>query len=510
MNGMEGRIDELLSRLESRAGQVKIAPSVQDIGRVLSVGDGVARVAGLPEAANDEIVAFENGTHGQVFDLAEDVVGCVLYGEEADITAGSLVLRTGGLASVPVGDQVLGRVIDPLGGPRDGGEPLAATEWRNVEEEAPGVLDRQPVREPLLTGIKAIDAAIPIGRGQRELILGDRETGKTSIAIDTIINQRNSGVLCVYVSIGARRASVRQVIDELGELDALAHTVVVVAGAAEPAALRYLAPYAGCAIAEWFAYHGRPALIVYDDLTRHAEAYRDISLLLRRPPTREAFPGDIFFAHARLMERAFKLNDARGGGSVTALPIIQTQRGNFSGFIPTNLISMTDGQIYLDASLFAQGQLPAVDIGLSVSRVGGSAQPGSLRDAAANVRLELSQYDEVKSFTRFGTLLDEATQRQLARGERLAAALRQRERAPASLEHEVAVMWALKSGLLDELTLDQVSHLGVALESRAAEFPQLETQVRDADRVTPELAEQLLRWIDAAEDALGVEWNSQA
>ncbi len=274
-----------------------------------------------------------------------------------------------------------------------------------------------------------IDAAVPIGQGQRELILGDRETGKTSLAVDAIINQQDTGIVCVYVSIGAKRASVRQVSDELNRLGSISHTVVVVADAAEPAALRYLAPYAGCAIAEWFAYRGKQALIVYDDLTRHAEAYRSISLLLRRPPTREAFPGDIFFAHARLMERAFKLSEARGGGSVTALPIIETQRGNFSGFIPTNLVSMTDGQIYLDATLFSEGQLPAVDVGLSVSRVGGSAQPGSLRDAAANVRLELSQYLEVKTFTRFGTLLDEATQRQLARGERLTAVLGQGERA---------------------------------------------------------------------------------
>ena len=314
------------------------------------------------------------------------------------------------------------------------------------------MLERQPVREPLSTGLKVIDAAVPIGRGQRELILGDRGTGKTSIAIDTIINQRDSGVICVYVSIGARRASVRQVIDELARLGALSHTVVVVADAAEPAALRYLAPYAGCSIAEWFAYRGKQALIVYDDLTRHASAYRDISLLLRRPPTREAYPGDIFFAHARLMERAFKLGESHGGGSVTALPIIETQRGNFSGFIPTNLVSMTDGQIYLDKTMFAEAQFPAVNVGLSVSRVGGSAQPGTLREAAANVRLELAQYQEVKAYTRFGTLLDEATKRQLARGERLSAVLRQRERQPTPLALELGEIWALKTGLLDDLS----------------------------------------------------------
>jgi F-type H+-transporting ATPase subunit alpha len=498
---MERRIDELLEGLEARAGQLRIAPSVQDMGRVLSVGDGVARVAGLPEVANNEVVIFENGTRGQVFDLARNEVGCVLYGPDAGISAGSPVVRAGRLASVPVGDEVLGRVIDPLGQPRDGKEPLAATEWRDVEEEAPGVLDRQPVREPLLTGLKVIDAAVPIGRGQRELILGDRETGKTSIAIDTIVSQKDTGVVCVYVSIGAKRSSVRQGIDELTRLGSFDHAVVVVADAAEPAALRYLAPYAGCAIAEWFAYRGRHALIVYDDLTRHAEAYRNISLLLRRPPTREAYPGDIFFAHARLMERAFKLSDARGGGSVTALPIVETQRGNFSGFIPTNLISMTDGQIYLDTTLFAEGQLPAVDVGLSVSRVGGSAQPGALRDAAANVRLELSQYLEVKAFTRFGTLLDEATRRQLARGERLTGVLRQRERRPVPLALEIAEMWALKTGLLDDLEPGQIDDLEPALQSVAGAFFQVNALASSA-RVTPELADRLGRWIEAAKAKL--------
>lgn len=498
MSDMERRIDDLLGSLEARSGEIRLSPSIQDIGRVLSVGDSVVRVAGLPEAANNEVVIFENGIHGQVFDLARDEVGCVLYGSESGISAGSAVIRTSHLARVPVGDELLGRVIDPLGRPRDGTQPLTATEWRDVEEEAPGVLDRQPVREPLLTGIKVIDAAVPIGLGQRELILGDRETGKTSIALDTIIRQKDTGVVCVYVSIGARRASVRQVIDELTKMGSFSQTVVVVADAAEPPALRYLAPYAGCAVAEWFAYRGRQALIVYDDLTRHAEAYRDISLLLRRPPTREAYPGDIFFAHARLMERAFKLSDALGGGSVTALPIIETQRGNFSGFIPTNLVSMTDGQIYLDTALFAEGQLPAVDVGLSVSRVGGSAQPQTLREAAANVRVELSQYLEVKTFTRFGTLLDESTQRQLARGERLTAVLRQGEREPLSLALELAEIWALKNSMLDEATPAEIRRFEPALRSLAGGYPQVDALAASTDGITPELAEQLMRWVEAA------------
>jgi F-type H+-transporting ATPase subunit alpha len=401
-----------------------------------------------------------------------------------------------------VGNELLGRVIDPLGRPRDDGPQLNTREWREVEQEAPSVLDREPVREPLLTGLKVIDAAIPIGRGQRELILGDRETGKTSIALDTIINQRQTGVICVYVSIGAKRSSVRRLLDELGEHDSLEHSVIVVADAAEPVSLQYLAPYAACSIAEWFAYQGKAVLIVYDDLTKHADAYRDISLLLRRPPTREAYPGDIFYAHARLMERSFKLSAARGGGSVTALPIIETQRGNFSGFIPTNLISMTDGQIYLDASLFAQGQLPPVDVGLSVSRVGGSAQPGPLREAAANLRVEQSQYEEVRAFTRFGTLLDESTQRQLARGERLAAVLRQRERQPVSLAAELAEIWALKSGLLDDIDPTRIPDFEAALASVPEFALRVAASAESDGGVTSELADELSRWIAQAKAAI--------
>jgi len=354
------------------------------------------------------------------------------------------------------------------------------------------------VREPLLTGIKAIDAAVPIGLGQRELILGDRETGKSSIAIDTIINQRHSGVVCVYVSIGSKRASVKETIDELAANEALSHTVMVVADAAEPAPLRYLAAYAGCTLAEWFAYQGRDALVVYDDLTRHAEAYRDISLLLRRPPSREAYPGDIFFVQARLMERSFKLNQALGGGSVTALPILETQQGNISGFIPTNVISMTDGQVYLDSSLFAEGQLPAIDIGRSVSRVGGSAQFPSLREAASNVRIELSQFGEVRGFARFGTILDETTKAQLRRGERVTQLLLQPERHPVSLAVQVALFWALKHELLEDLPPE----LAPAFEARVGElqshFPDLDALLRSQTGLVDSARRAVEAWIAAA------------
>ncbi|HEY5477150.1 MAG TPA: F0F1 ATP synthase subunit alpha, partial [Tepidiformaceae bacterium] len=369
---------------------------------------------------------------------------------------------------------------------------------RPVDAAAPGPLDREPVREPLLTGIKAIDAAVPIGLGQRELILGDRETGKSSIAIDTIINQRHSGVVCVYVSIGSKRASVKETIDELAANEALSHTVMVVADAAEPAPLRYLAAYAGCTLAEWFAYQGRDALVVYDDLTRHAEAYRDISLLLRRPPSREAYPGDIFFVQARLMERSFKLNQALGGGSVTALPILETQQGNISGFIPTNVISMTDGQVYLDSSLFAEGQLPAIDIGRSVSRVGGSAQFPSLREAASNVRIELSQFGEVRGFARFGTILDETTKAQLRRGERVTQLLLQPERHPVSLAVQVALFWALKHELLEDLPPE----LAPAFEARVGElqshFPDLDALLRSQTGLVDSARRAVEAWIAAA------------
>jgi len=495
-------VADVLADLEARTRAVDFEPRIEDVGRVRRVGDGVAFVEGLDGAIADEIIVFPNGGLGQVFDLDRDVVACVLYGPESDIAAGSPVFRTGRTPAMPVGEALLGRVVDALGRPVDGLGPLLTTESRPMEQEAPGALDRQPIRQPLFTGIKAVDAAIPIGLGQRELILGDRETGKSGVAIDTVINQRDSGVVCIYVSVGHKRASVVELVEELRQYDALAHTVIIVAGAGDPVSLVYLAPYAGCTLAEWFAYRGRHALIVYDDLSRHAEAYRSLSLILRRPPGREAYPGDVFSAHARLMERAFKLNEARGGGSVTALPIIETQQGDIASFISTNLISMTDGQLYLDTALFTQAQLPAIDIGRSVSRVGRDAQPGTMREAAANLRLEIAQYEEVKDFARFGAILDETTRAQIARGERLTRVLGQRERQVVPLAVQVAELWALKSGLLDDLAADAIPEFEHRLLALVADFANLGPQVIAAPSIGPELAHDLNRWVIQAKDKL--------
>jgi F-type H+/Na+-transporting ATPase subunit alpha len=494
----EGSLEAMLTGLETQARQMRLRPRVEDLGQVRQVGDGVALVEGLREAMLDEIVVFSDGVRGQVFDLDREVVGCILYGPEDGIQAGSPVFRTGQPPTMPVGQAILGRVVDALGQPRDGLGPLDLTEERPVEQEAPGPLQRQPVGEALFTGVKAVDAAIPIGLGQRELILGDRETGKTSLALDAILNQRASGIVCIYVSIGRKRASVVEIVEELRRYDALKHSTIVVADASEPAALRYLAAYAGCTLAEWFAHQGRNALVVYDDLTRHAEAYRDLSLILRRPPGREAYPGDIFSIHARLMERAFKLSHALGGGSVTALPIVETQRGNIAGFIPTNLISMTDGQVYLDPALFAQGQLPAVDIGKSVSRVGRDAQPGAMRDAAANLRLEIAQYEDVKGFARFGAILDETTKQQIERGERLIRALGQTERHVLPLAVQVAEFWALKSGHLDDLEAANLPAFERALCELAQAFAHLEPRLRSAPAIDEDLARDLGQWVEQA------------
>jgi F-type H+-transporting ATPase subunit alpha len=498
----DGQIETILKSLESAAGNFRLQPRVEDLGRVRQVGDGVALVEGLTEATINEVVVFANGTRGEVLDLGKELVGCVLYGPEEGIPADSPVVSTGQTPSVPVGERVLGRVMNALGQPRDDLGPIECTERRSIEQEAPGPLQRQPVKEPLFTGVKLIDAVVPIGLGQRELILGDRETGKTSLALDAIVNQKDSGVVCIYVSIGQKRASVLEVLETLRSHQALGYSAIVVADAEDPAPLQYLAPYSGCALAEWFAYQGRHALVIYDDLTRHAEAYRQISLILRRSPGREAYPGDIFSVHARLMERGFKLSDGLGGGSVTALPIVETQRGNISGFIPTNLISMTDGQLFLDSALFAQGQLPAIDIGRSVSRVGRDAQPGTVRDAAANLRLESAQYEEVKGFSRFGAILDESTSRQIARGERLVRLLTQTERQVMPLSVQVAEFWALKSGLLDVLESAQLTTFEQQLRRLAPDFGHLDSRISSAPAIDNDLAQDLRKWVDQAKARL--------
>jgi F-type H+/Na+-transporting ATPase subunit alpha len=490
------RLDAVLDDLGQQARSVDYAPHIEDIGRVRSVGDGIARVQGLAEASLDEVVVFANGVEGQVLDLGRDEIGCMLHGSDEGVDAGSWVTRTGRFVGIPVGQQLRGRVISALGRPQDGRGPLQVAESLPLEREPPGVLQREPVHESLQTGIKAIDAAIPIGLGQRELILGDRETGKTSLALDTILNQRGRDVVCVYTSIGSKRAAIRELTQELDRAGALEWTIVVVADASEPAALRYLAPYAAASIAEWFAYRGSHALVIYDDLTRHAEAYRNLSLLLRRPPSREAYPGDIFYLHARLMERAFRLRQELGGGSVTALPILETQRGNFAGFIPSNLISMTDGQIYLDTALAAQGQLPAVDIGRSVSRVGGEAQPASMRSVAANLRLQLAQYAEVKGFARFGALLDESTQRQLQHGQRLSMLLRQPERRPVPLLVQVAELWALGAGLLDTVPPNVLARFEELLMAATPQADDLAERLSTAPVMDADVVAALSNWVE--------------
>ncbi|MEA3408405.1 MAG: F0F1 ATP synthase subunit alpha [Chloroflexota bacterium] len=449
---------ELLVASVKREGEsVRAGLTTKDVGTVRRIGDGVASVWGLPLAQTEELVEFSTGVLGLVMNLEREWVDCILLGPDEGIQGGDVVSSTGRRITIPVGERLLGRVVDPLGRPLDGDGDIGAREFRFIEREAPGVVKRQTVDEPLQTGIKAIDAIVPIGRGQRELILGDRQTGKTSIALDAIINQREGDVLCVYVSIGQRKASMLRALRILREADAMENTVVVVANPDDPPALLYLAPYSGCTIAEKFLDQGRDVLIVYDDLSKHADAYRELSLLLRRPPGREAYPGDIFYLHARLLERACRLSDAEGGGSITALPIIETQRGNISAYIPTNLISITDGQIYLSTDLFNQNIKPAVDVGQSVSRVGGQAQREIMRQISSEVKLTLAQYEEVERFARFGTEIDTATQRQITHGRRLREVLKQDAYHPLSLPQQVLILYAAGEGYLDDLSVDRVA-----------------------------------------------------
>ncbi|MBI4588789.1 MAG: F0F1 ATP synthase subunit alpha [Candidatus Rokubacteria bacterium] len=429
---------------------------LKEVGRVIEVGDGIARIYGLETAMAGELLEFPGGVYGMVMNLEEDNVGAVLLGEDTLIKEGDQVSRTKRIAQVPVGEALVGRVVNALGQPEDGKGPIEAKEYRPIERYAPGVVDRRPVKEPLQTGLKAIDSMIPIGRGQRELIIGDRQTGKTALLVDTIINQAGQGVSCFYVAVGQKRSTVAQVVKVLEESGAMAYTTVVSASASEPAPLQYIAPYAGCAMGEYFRDSGRHALCVYDDLSKHAQAYRQLSLLLRRPPGREAYPGDVFYLHSRLLERAAKLNDDLGGGSLTALPIIETQLGDVSAYIPTNVISITDGQIYLETDLFFAGVRPAVNVGLSVSRVGGSAQIKAMRQVAGKLRLDLAQYRELAAFAQFGSELDKATQLQLARGQRMVEILKQGQYAPLPVEKQVVVIYAGTQGLLDDLPINAV------------------------------------------------------
>ena len=427
---------------------------IQEIGTVLSTGDGIARIYGLDRAAAGELLEFPHGIYGVALNLEEDNVGAAIFGEPHLIKEGDTVKRTGRIAEVPVGKALIGRVVDSLGEPIDGRGPIEATEKRRIELKAPGVVTRQPVKEPLQTGLKAIDGMIPIGRGQRELIIGDRQTGKTALVIDTIINQKGGDVTCIYVAIGQKRSTVAQVVDRLRQHGAMDYTVVVSATASESAPLQYIAPYSGCTIGEHIRDSGGHALVVYDDLSKHAVAYRQLSLLLRRPPGREAFPGDIFYLHSRLLERAAKLNDARGGGSLTALPIIETQAGDVSAYIPTNVISITDGQIYLETDLFYSGVRPAINVGLSVSRVGGAAQIKAMKQIAGGLRLDLAQYREMAAFAQFGSDLDQATQRQITRGSRLVELLKQDQYEPLPVEKQILTIYAGTNGFVDHLPVD--------------------------------------------------------
>jgi F-type H+/Na+-transporting ATPase subunit alpha len=454
---MQIKPDEITSILKSRIEGLDTSEAeLTEVGTVLSVADGICRVHGLENCMSFEMLELPHDVTALALNLESDNVGAVLFGEWEKISEGDTVKRTGRLLEIPVGEGLLGRIVDPLGNPLDGKGEIETSESRPAEHKAPGVVQRQPVKEPMLTGLKAIDSMIPIGRGQRELIIGDRQTGKTSIAIDTIINNKDRDLICVYVAIGQRKATVVQLASVLEEAGALDNTIIVMASADEAAPIKFLAPYAGCAMAEHFLYNGKAALAIYDDLTKHAYAYRQMSLLLRRPPGREAYPGDVFYLHSRLLERAVKLNDDLGGGSLTALPVIETQAGDVSAYIPTNVISITDGQIFLEPKLFYSGVRPAINVGISVSRVGGAAQIGPMRKVAGTLKLELSQYRDLEAFAQFGSELDPDTQRTLARGERLVKTLNQSERRPMPAEDQVAQIYAATNGYLDRINVDRV------------------------------------------------------
>jgi F-type H+-transporting ATPase subunit alpha len=448
------RADEITTILRQEIENYDRAIDVSEVGSIISVGDGIARIHGLDKVMAGELIEFPHGVSGIAMNLEEDQVGAVLLGEYQRIREGDQVKRTGKIMSVPVGEAMIGRVVDALGRPIDGKGPIMTDKFNAIERIAPGVIDRQPVKQPMQTGIKAIDGMIPIGRGQRELVIGDRQTGKTAIALDAIINQKGGDMICIYVAIGQKRSTVAQVVKTLQDFGAMDYTIVVSASASDPAPMQYLAPYAGCAIGEYFRDSSRHALCVYDDLSKHAAAYREISLLLRRPPGREAFPGDVFYLHSRLLERASKLSDALGGGSLTALPFIETQAGDVSAYIPTNVISITDGQIYLESDLFNSNIRPAVNVGLSVSRVGGNAQIKAMKSVAGPLRLDLAQYRELAAFAQFGSDLDKSSQAQLNRGKRLVEILKQPQYQPLPVEKQIAIIFAATRGMLDDLAVE--------------------------------------------------------
>jgi F-type H+/Na+-transporting ATPase subunit alpha len=480
------RPDEIASILKSEIERYEVDVDVEEVGTVIQIGDGIARIYGLESCVALEKLQLDHGVTGLALNLEEDNVAAVLFGEWEKISEGDTVRRTGEVMSVPVGDALVGRVVDPLGNAIDGGPAIETSETRPLEFKAPGVVDRQPVKEPLQTGIKAIDAMIPIGRGQRELIIGDRGTGKTAICVDTIINQKGQDVICIYVAIGQKASTVRQVEETLRRSGAMEYTIIVSAPASQAAPIKYMAPYAGCAMGEYFLYNGKHALLMYDDLSKHADAYRQMSLLVRRPPGREAYPGDVFYLHSRLLERAVKLNDELGGGSLTALPVIETQAGDVSAYIPTNVISITDGQIFLQSDLFYSGVRPAINAGISVSRVGGNAQRKAMRKVAGRLRLELASYRSLEAFAQFASELDDATQQQLRRGQRLVATLNQPQYAPWPLEEQVAAIWTATNGFLDKVDVDDVPRFN----SEMIDALRAGGKVLDAIRESGELSDE--------------------
>ena len=505
---MKLRPEEITSILKQRIEQFEIETDLSETGTVLQVADGIARVHGLESCVALEMLEFDHGIVGVAFNLEEDNVGAALFGEWEKLSEGSSARRTGRVASVQVGDEMLGRVIDPLGNPLDDGGSISTSERRPLELKAPGVIARQPVKEPLQTGIKAVDAMIPIGRGQRELIIGDRGTGKTAIAVDTILNQAGKDMICIYVAIGQKASTVAQVYERLKDAGAMEYTVIVNAAAHEAAPIKWMAPFAGCAIGEHFLYSGRHALCIYDDLSKHADAYRQLSLLLRRPPGREAFPGDVFYLHSRLLERACKLSDELGGGSLTALPIIETQAGDVSAYIPTNVISITDGQIFLESDLFYSGIRPAINVGISVSRVGSNAQTKAMRKVAGRLRLDLASFRELEAFAQFGSELDPATLQTLARGQRMVATLNQPQYQPWPTEEQVTAIYAGIHGFLDGVPPSQVPRFQEELREQLRSEGTLLKEIREAGELSDEVATRLDALLQRFDQVFNVEEES--
>jgi F-type H+-transporting ATPase subunit alpha len=492
------KADEIANILREQIENYQESVTVDEVGSIIAVGDGIARIHGLEKVMMGEMLEFPHGVFGIALNLEEDQVGAVLLGEYTAVKEGDTVRRTRTIMSVPVGDGLIGRVVNPLGQPLDDKGPVASEQRNPLERIAPGVVDRQSVKEPLQTGIKAIDSMIPIGRGQRELIIGDRQTGKTAIILDTILNQRESGVISIYCAIGQKRSTIAQVVKALTDFGAMDNTIIVAASASEPATMQYIAPYAACAIGEYFRDNGRHAVVFYDDLSKHAQAYREISLLLRRPPGREAFPGDVFYLHSRLLERAAKLSDEKGGGSLTALPVIETQAGDVTAYIPTNVISITDGQIYLEADLFNIGIRPAINVGISVSRVGGNAQIKAMKQVAGTLRLEMAQYRELAAFAQFGSELDRASQAQIARGRRLTEILKQDQYQPVTVAKQILVIFAATHGYLDDLETDDCRKFEKNLyDFVEANHPAVLQKIAERKKLDDDLRAELRKVLDA-------------